>query len=295
MRSRAVSFDVVVVDHGSVVPVEAVGCRVVRVDRGVPFAAALEAGRSVVDAEFVARMDGDDVMHPLRLSEDVAALRGSAVAAVSSRVKILPNRSTLMRGYVGWQNGILSPSDHKKEIWIEQPLCNPATTYRMSSLDDVGGWRHNAWPEDYDLFLRLVTAGFDLIKRPVVRHAWRQHFQQITRTVKATQTRDALAACKAHHLVPFFHLKEKRVVVVGAGKEGRRFSRALRGEGVVVSSFVDVDPKKIGKKVHDVDVRGSIEGDFVVGAVGTSGARGAVRAFVEGVGFVEGADFVVVA
>jgi hypothetical protein len=241
-------------------------------------------------------MDADDVMHPLRLQEDVALLRSTTAAAVTSRVKVLPHRSTLMRGYVGWQNAVVSASDHQREAWIEQPFCNPATTYRRRALDAVGGWRARAWPEDYDLFLRFVRAGFDVIKRPLVRHAWRQHLGQITRTVQATQTRDALAACKAHHLVPCFDLTKKRVVVVGAGKEGRRISRALRAEGVVVAAFVDVDPKKIGKTVHGVLVGSSIEGaDFVVGAVGTSGARGAVRGFVAGEGFVEGEDFVVVA
>lgn len=307
LRSRDVDFGVVVVDHGSVVPVEVsdVRVRVVRVDRALPFAEALELGRAACSAPFIARMDSDDVMHPLRLAEQVASLSSDpSLAAVASRAKIIPKATTLMRGYVGWQNGILDDSQHSKEAWIEQPIVNPATTYRASMLDEIGGWRARDWPEDYDLFLRMIVAGRRVIKRPEIRHAWRQHFGQLTRMVKATQTRDALAACKAHHLAPHFQLRERKVVIVGAGKEGRRISRALRAEGVVVSSFVDVDPKKIGRRVHDVEVCASIEGarspsggpsgTFVVGAVGTSGARGAVRAFVEAAGFVEGVDFVIV-
>ena len=193
-----------------------------------------------------------------------------------------------------------TPAEHKKEIWIEQPLCNPATTFRRAAIEAVGGWRARSWPEDYDLFLRLVTAGHALIKRPVIRHAWRQHFGQLTRTVKATVTRDALAACKAHFLVPAFGLRERRVVLVGAGKEGRRMSRALRGEGVVVGAFVDVDPKKLGREVHGCVVQPAPTfarqpGDFLLGCVGTSGARGAVRAWFDDVGCVEGRDGVVVA
>ncbi len=306
LRSRAVDFGVVVVDHGSVVPLQ--GLRVVdhprvtvlRVDGSVPFAAALEQGRALCRAPFIARMDADDVMHPLRLAEDVGLLRSSpALAGVSSRVKVLPKASTLMRGYVGWQNSILTTSEHFKERWIEQPLCNPATTWRADVVEAAGGWRHQPWPEDYDLFLRLMSRGCDVIKRPVIRHAWRQHFGQLTRTTKARKSRDALAACKVHHLVPSFSLSTKEVLVLGAGKEGRRISRALRAVGVNVAAFVDVDVKKIGRQVHGVTVMAELPvagGDrFVVGAVGTSGARGPVRGLLHDRGYVEGADAVVVA
>jgi hypothetical protein len=317
LRSRGVDFGVVVVDHGSDVPVVFADPRVqvLRVDRDLGFTAALEVGRAVITAAgcpFSARMDADDVMHPLRLAEDVAALRADAtLAAVSSRAKVVPKASTLMRGYVGWQNSVLSDSQHQREAWIELPIINPATTFRAAVVEAVGGWTDRPWPEDYDLYLRMVTQGHRIIKRPVIRHSWRQHFGQQTRTVKARESRNALAACKAHHLVPFFSLRSRRVVVVGAGKEGRRVSRALAACGVAVAGFVDVDSKKIGRVVHGVPVEARVEarveaagadtfvgtfvGTFVVAAVGTSGARGAVRAVIEDAGYVEGVDFVVVA
>ena len=51
--------------------------------------------------------------------------------------------------------------------------------------------------------------------------------------------------------------------------------------------------------MHGVPVEARVEaarvGTFVVAAVGTSGARGAVRAVIEEAGYVEGVDFVVVA
>ncbi|MDP2341388.1 MAG: glycosyltransferase [Deltaproteobacteria bacterium] len=298
LRSRGVDVDVVVVDHGSAVPivVDDARVRVLRVDGALPFSAALELGRAAIRAPFFARMDSDDVMHPLRLAEDLAFLRAHPVAAVSSRVKILPKSTTYMHGYAGWQNSILSPSDHQREMWIEQPICNPATTYRNAAVDVVGGYRPMPWPEDYDLFLRLVCAGFTVEKKPLVRHGWRQHGSQVTRT-KPWQTRDALALCKAAHLVPAFHLRERAVWILGTGKEGRRISRALRAEGVAAAGFVDVDPKKIGKTVHGVVVVGAAglpAGAFVIGAVGTSGARGVVRELLRDRGYVEGVDAVVV-
>ena len=69
LKSREVRLEVVVVDHGSHTPLQVDDgrVRVLRADRTLPFAAALEMGRAACRAEVIARMDADDVMHPLRL------------------------------------------------------------------------------------------------------------------------------------------------------------------------------------------------------------------------------------
>ena len=309
LRSRlpaGVDLDVVVVDHGSIVDVagfdvcDDARVRVVRVDRDASFAAALDVGRAACAGEFIARMDGDDVMHPLRLAEQRETLRSSDVAAVATRTKVIPRAVMQMRSYVQWQNSVLSPTDHQRDAWIELPVCHPSLMFRRNVLDDVGGYRDVPWPEDYDLYLRLICAGYAVIKRPEIRHAWRQHTGQVTRTRPATQSRDAISRCKAHHLVRRFDLAHRRVVVVGSGREGRRMSRALREEGVRVAVFLDKDPQKIGRVCHDVvvdDASAFVGGDddFYVGCVGTSGARGAVRGFLKDRGVVEGVDGVVTA
>jgi hypothetical protein len=246
-------------------------------------------------------MDGDDVMHPDRLRLQVQALRHDVrLGAVASRVKVLPKTTTAMRGYVAWQNAALTVADHARELWIEQPLCHPATTFRRHALLDVGGYVDVDGAEDYDLFLRLFRAGWGLVKLPFVQHGWRQHDGQMTRT-RATLALDRFAALKARHLVSHFALHDRPVVVAGAGKEGRRISRALRAVGVTLAGFVDVDPRKIGRTVHGATVHATSwlaerpPGTFVVAAVGTSGARGVVRAFLADAGVVEGKDGIVVA
>jgi hypothetical protein len=303
---------VVLVDHGSTTPVAQLlptpsdpRVRVIVVAREVPFASALEVGRAACAGAWVARMDADDVMHPDRLRSDLTALAADpGLGAVACRVKVLPRGSLRMHGYVAWQNSVLDADAHQREIWIEQPVCHPATTFRASALVAVGGYRAGPWPEDYDLFLRLSCAGHKIKKRAAVQHGWRQHEQMATRTAP-TQSRDALATLKATHAVAHFGLHACSVAVLGAGKEGRRFSRALRAVGHAGPAFfIDVDPKKQTRLVHGVAVRapaalavakGLDPGLFVVAAVGTSGARGAVRALLAEAGFVEGDDAIVVA
>lgn len=297
LRSVGVDVDVVVVDHGSSVAVTAVGARVVRVSADASFADALNAGRAAVSAAFIARMDGDDIMHPRRLAEDLAAFAAGPahLAVVASRTKIIPKSTTRMRSYSHWQNSVLSEQDHREQAFIELPICHPSITMRASAFDAIGGYIDQPWPEDYDLFLRFLAAGYGVIKRPVVRHGWRQHDHQVTRTFSAKQSRDALAACKVHHMVRRYGLRERRVMVVGAGREGRRVARTLAAVSVAIAGFLDVDAKKIGRVTHGAPVTSSTSyqrapGDFLIGAVGTSGARGAVRAFFADHGFVVDED-----
>ena len=294
----AVDVDVVVVDHGSVVPVFVDGARVVVVDRDVTFADALNAGVNAARGDVIARMDADDVMHPQRLRAQLDVLQSRPdVDVVSSRVKVLPRTTTMMRGYVMWQNQLLSHEDHLRERFIEQPVCHPCVMFRRGAFDDVGGYVDDDAAEDYDLFLRLLSAGKRFVKLPEIHLGWRQHEAQSTRRI----SRDAIAALKARHLVADFQLKVRPVVVVGAGKEGRRISRALAGQGATVTAFVDVDPQKQGRVTHKAPVYGPTwlqerpSGAMVIGAVGTSGSRGAIRALWRDSGVVEGADGICVA
>lgn len=317
LRSRAVGLEVIALEHASrdetprhLARLAARDARVVvrPAPADLPLGAVLELGRCLCRAPFVARMDADDVMHPDRLAADVAWLRERpALAAVACQVRLAPRRAQRegrhagLAAYVAWQNQTITAEEHARELWIEQPLCQPATTFRASALASVGGWRAHAppFPEDYDLYLRLANAGFALEKRAALHHAWRIHARTTDRL-----PRDLLADVKCAHLVERFGLRVRPVVVVGAGKEGRRIGRALGGLGVVPQAWIDVAADKVGRlrrgvRVRHLDelgaLRAALPGAFALGAVGTSGARGVVRGSIAAAGFVEGESFVVVA
>lgn len=313
LRSRGVAFEVVCVDHRSrddsaaILGRFAPRIRVVQGAAANTVAEALELGRAACVAPFIARMDADDVMHPDRLCADVAALRAQAtLGAIASRGRVVPKGKARpgLRAYVAWQNACVSAADHAREVWIEQPLLQPATTHRASTLAALGGWRNvvddveGGGPEDYDLFLRMAVARIDVEKRTQVHHSWRQHDATSTRW-----QRDVLARMKARAMCARFELAARDVVIAGAGKEGARITRALATQGVHAYAFLDVSPKRIGRVRHGVTVLDARElpvlranpRTFVVAAVGTSGARGVVRAQLAAAGYVELHDCVVVA
>jgi glycosyltransferase involved in cell wall biosynthesis len=311
LRARGVALEVIVLDHGSTDGSRAVIDRIAARDARVRvvdasgmagLADVRDRGVHEARAEVVACMDADDVMHPLRLAEDTAQLaRDTTLSAVCSRARVVRSTNAGLRAYVAWQNACLTRAEHAREVWIEQPVCHPATTFRRRALVDVGygaavrALGGEAVPEDYALFLALLTTGHAIEKRAEVRHGWREHAVSAARF-----DRDVFARMKARALVARV-LAGRPVVVAGAGTEGGRIARALLDAGARLRAFVDVDPKKIGRVRHGVEVRPVSElavlraGAVVVAAVGTSGARAVVRAQVATAGCVEGVDAFVVA
>jgi hypothetical protein len=154
------------------------------------------------------------------------------------------------------------------------------------------------WAEDYDLWLRLASGGTRFARLPRVLFFWRDRPERATRTLP-DYTAAAFRACKTHHLKLGFLKGVDGVTLAGAGLEGRAWFRTLQGEGVRVVRWVDVDPKKIGRTLHGAPVIAAGEvkaedGGRMLVTVGTRGARNLVRSWAEGIGFIEGEDFVCV-
>jgi hypothetical protein len=81
---------------------------------------------------------------------------------------------------------------------------------------------------------------------------------------------------------------------------GKAWSRALRARGHAVLAFVEVDPRKIGGRLHGAPVvpvedASRLRGPLHLAAVGQKGARDRIRAEALRLGLEEGRDLVTVA
>ena len=90
------------------------------------------------------------------------------------------------------------------------------------------------------------------------------------------------------------------VVIWGAGRIGKAWSRALAGRGHPLAAFVDVDPRKLGGRIHGAPVvpvaaAGSLRGPLHLAAVGQPGAREGIRDAAARLGLADGIDLVAVA
>ncbi len=296
--------EVIAVDDGSsdggheVVRAMADGDPRVRLVRGPArgIVAALSTACAHARGELLARMDADDVSHPGRIREAAARLAADAsLGAVATRVEA-PGAAGGMAAYVAWQNAVLTPAAHAHAVFVEAPLCHPATVIRRSALDAVGGYRETAWPEDWDLWLRLDAAGWGLAKVDAALFAWRHQPGRLTFT-HPRYAFDRLIEARAAYLPARLArvMGRRSLTVWGAGVTGRRLVRALEPAGLRASRFVDIDPAKIGRTARNAPITDASSLDpsreFIVVAVGARGARGLVRAELLGRGWREGDDF----
>lgn len=255
--------------------------------------AALNRGLEAVRAPLVARLDADDVADPRRLALQAEALAADgSLTAVGSRVRVLcadDARNDGMRAYVEWQNGLLTHEQIARDLFVESPLVHPSVALRTDALRALGGYRAFDGPEDYDLWLRGFAAGWRFAKHPDVLVDWRDRPGRLTRS-DARYGEDRFRALKAEALLAWRLQGARAVVIWGAGPIGKSWSKELRVRGVAVAAFVEVDPVKIGQRVHGarvVDVAGAAAlapGPRHLACVGSAPARARIRVEAERLG-----------
>ena len=264
---------------------------------------ALNRALAEARAPLVARMDADDRAARDRLSLQAERLeRDAAVDVLGCRVRVVgvdgpPGEG--MRAYVRWQNALLDHDAMARDRFVESPLVHPSVAMRRAALEGLGGWREFDGPEDYDLWLRAFAAGLRFAKLGEVLLDWSDSPGRLTRT-DPRYAPVRFLALKLTALARGPLAGGRPAVVWGAGPVGKAWSRALRAAGHEVRAFVEVNPRKLGARLHGapvvtVDGAGELRGPLHLAAVGQPGARERIRAEAARLGLVEGVDFVAVA
>ncbi len=264
---------------------------------------ALSRALAEARAPLVARMDADDRAARDRLCLQAERLeRDATVDVLGCRVRVVgvggpPGEG--MRAYARWQNALLDHDAMARDRFVESPLVHPSVAMRRAALERLGGWREFDGPEDYDLWLRAFAAGLRFAKLAEVLLDWSDSPGRLTRT-DPRYAPDRFLALKLAALEEGPLAGRRPAVVWGAGPVGKAWSRALSAAGHEVRAFVEVNPRKLGGRLHGAPVvtvegAGELRGPLHLAAVGQRGARQRIRAQAARLGLVEGADLVAVA
>jgi glycosyltransferase involved in cell wall biosynthesis len=129
---------------------------------------ALNLGLEKSNADFIARIDSDDIMFPGRISTQLDFLMSNPDhVCVGSSLEIFG---------AGMKKKIKKyPSQHKKivkHLTYQNAIAHPSVMYRKDSVLAVGGYRRIfEGAEDYDLWFRLSKIGkLYNLKQPLTRY-----------------------------------------------------------------------------------------------------------------------------
>jgi glycosyltransferase involved in cell wall biosynthesis len=256
------------------------------------FVAASRRACAEARGRYIAAMGADDVARPRRLEVQLAALEEEGLDACGGGIAYFPNVTDGLRRYERWLNSLTTVEAAQRDVFVECPIGHPTLFARA----DAVAYRSVDWPEDYDLVLRLWARGgrFRNVEEPVLD--WRDHPARLARTDERYSL-TAFARCKVHYL-RLHALRGRAAVVWGSGPVGKLHARVLLDAGVEVAAFVDVDRRKIGKRIYGIPVvahEDAPRDGFVLGAVAGDAARARLRELAREQGRREGDDFVAVA
>ena len=297
------NFEILVVDDGSTDHTAALLDTYARTE---PRLRVIQgSGRGIVDAlgiaavqaraPTIARMDADDVCDPFRFEKQLAYLDAHPdVGLCGTLVEHFGEPAAAgRRRYMKWLNALQTPDEIAREIFVECPIPHPTFMMRREVLDAAGGYRDLGWPEDYDLVLRVARSGWRLGKVPEPLLKWRHTASRHSMT-SPRYAPESFRALKRNHLMKTILARARSFYQWGAGEVGKLWLREWGCRAPI--GVVDINPRKIGKRIHDLPVIAPEDlpppGHAVtLVAVGAPGARDEIRAWFAPRGYIECRDF----
>ncbi|EGK13941.1 glycosyltransferase [Psychrobacter sanguinis] len=131
---------------------------VVSLEKNVGLGKALNIGLSNCSNEWVFRMDTDDICVPDRFEKQINFIKNHPdISLLSGQIKEFD-------GSLDNIMGVKSVPLHHNEILEFSKTRNPfnhmAIAYKRSVIESVGGYQHHIYMEDYNLWLRVLSADF---------------------------------------------------------------------------------------------------------------------------------------
>lgn len=125
-------------------------------DTNLGLASSLNRGIHIAKGAYIARMDADDIALPDRLEKEILYLQSNNYDMVSTN-KINIDES----GKVLYSDGHLNESALKGLLY-SNIIVHPSVLIRAEVIKSLGGYRKLINAEDFDLWLRMLDAGYSI-------------------------------------------------------------------------------------------------------------------------------------
>lgn len=254
---------------------------------------ALNKGLAHAQGDYIARMDADDYSLPDRFTKQLQLLSEfSTKHACFTQVAPMPGTQTGegMQWFMDWTNTLLSAEDIRLNRFIDAPVIHPTLLAHRSLFDDLQDHYKEGVPEDYELWLRWMERGIEMIKVPQALLYWRDHPDRLTRS-HAHYAPSRFLEVKAQYLKKVVPAGTP-VCICGADNTQKPKIQHLMNAGIDVQYITDVRPRKMnGLAYIPIEAAGSKKGIFFISLVGSRSRQVEMRDFLNGIGLKEGIDY----
>lgn len=179
LKQTYTDFECIVINDGSTDDSDAVvrsfrdpRLRYLQNDGNKGLVYTLNRGIDEARGKYIARMDGDDISLPERLDEQVAYLENHPqVDVVASVVKLIDPHGN-PTGYWKEDRDNVSESAIREMLPVNNCIAHPSVLARTELLRSFRYLHSQAQAEDYDLWLRLLSAGKTIhkLEKPLLLH-----------------------------------------------------------------------------------------------------------------------------
>lgn len=125
-------------------------------ETNIGLAMSLNKGLKYVSGDFIARMDADDISMPERFQKEIEYLKKTGKDLVScQRINISEDGNEM--------DIVMHLSDNpNRELPFTNFIVHPGVMVRTEVLKALHGYRNFYMSQDYDLWLRMITYGYDI-------------------------------------------------------------------------------------------------------------------------------------
>lgn len=137
---------------------------IVKLDKNMGRGIASNAGIENATNEWIAKMDSDDISKPDRFEIQLKAIQEhpEAVAIGGQVEEFIENQSHV----ISKREVPLDSESIFKFAKYRSPVNNPTVMFKKSVVKELGEYSNLRFLEDYDLWVKMLTAGFKIVNVP---------------------------------------------------------------------------------------------------------------------------------
>lgn len=228
-------------------------------NNGLGIIEALQTGYKIATGDYITRMDSDDINESLKYGQMMAQLYKKGIGHIAlGQVNYFSADGVQdgFRQYEAWLNRLINKGNCFDEIYKECVIPSPCWMLHRADFDKIGGFESKLYPEDYDLCFRMYQAALIPIPSKEVLFYWRDYPTRTSRT-DANYMASELLKIKCHYFLKIDFVKNKNLVLWGAGRRGKYIANYLV-EKEIPFTWVCNNENKIGHNIYGVILKSEI-------------------------------------